>query len=317
MDGMIRRKARARKSPTPSPAALTALRDGIARWTKDEGVLVTGVPGLRLVRRDAPSEPASAMYEPCVCVCVQGSKRVLLGGESFHYEPGNYLISSVHLPTVGQVTKASAAKPFLALVLTLDPREVSQLMLDGGLPPPRARPAGRGMATAPMSEPLMSAFGRLVGLLDSPQDIPILGPALRREIAYRLLVGEQGARLRQVALIGSRGHQVAQALDWLKTKFAEPVRVEDLAERAHMSPSSFHQHFRAMTAMSPLQYQKWLRLSEARRLMLAEDLNAGDAAFRVGYESSTQFSREYRRLFELPPRRDIERLKREALPVEA
>jgi AraC-like DNA-binding protein len=292
--------------------ALASLNERIAQWTKSEGATTTVVPGLRLVRYGAPSKPVSVMYEPCVCVATQGAKRVLLGGETYEYAPGNFLVSSVHLPAVAQITKASPEKPFQGLVLKLDPREITQLMVDGNLPPPRVRQSDRGMTCGTMTAPLLTAIHRLIDLLEEPKDVPILAPVIRREITYRLLIGEQGDRLRQVALAGSHGHQVSQAIQWLQAKYTEPLRVEDLAERVHMSPSAFHHHFRAMTAMSPLQYQKWLRLSEARRLMLAENLNAGSAALQVGYESPSQFSREYRRLFEKPPLQDITRLRRTA-----
>ncbi len=255
-------------------------------------------------------KPTSAMYDPSVCVSAQGEKRVLLGGDTFVYAPGRFLISSVHLPTVVQIPKATREKPFLGFVLKLDPREISQLMVDGNLPPPRARQADCGMTSGTMTPPLLAALQRMIDLLAEPKDIPILGPVLRKEITYRLLISDQGARLRQVALAGSHGHQISQAIDTLKAQYTEPLRVEKLAASVHMSPSAFHHHFRVMTAMSPLQYQKWLRLSEARRLMLAERMNAATAAFQVGYESPSQFNREYRRLFEKPPLQDVARLRR-------
>lgn len=291
-------------------AALEALRNGIARFAVNEGATHTELPGLRVIRHSEPMKPTSALYEPSVCVSAQGEKRVLLGGETFVYAPGGFLISSVHLPTVVEIPKATRERPFLGFVLKLEPREISQLMVEGGLPPPRAPQAGRGMTSGTLTPPLLAALQRMLDLLAEPKDIPILGPVLRKEITYRLLVSDQGARLRQVALAGSRGHQVSRAIDTLKARYAEPLRVEDLAASVHMSSSAFHHHFRAMTAMSPLQYQKWLRLSEARRLMLAERMNAATAAFQVGYESPSQFNREYRRLFEKPPLQDISRLRR-------
>jgi AraC-like DNA-binding protein len=293
-------------------SSLELLKKSIARWSKNEGPNATAIPGLMAVRYDAPTKPRPAMYEPSVCVSAQGAKRVLLGGEAFTYAPGNFLITSVQLPTTVQIAQASAERPFLGCVLKLDLREITQLMVDGSLPPPRAQRADRAMACGTMTLPLLAAFQRLVDLLSEPKDLPILAPVLRREITYRLLVSDQGARLRQVALAGSRGHQITQAIEWLREKFAEPLRVEELAERVHMSPSAFHHHFRLMTAMSPLQYQKWLRLSEARRLMLAENMNAATAALEVGYESPSQFSREYRRLFEKPPLQDVALLRRTA-----
>lgn len=289
---------------------LQALRADIARYAKNEGSTTTAVAELRLIKHSEPLKPVSVMYEPCVCVAVQGSKRIHLGDESITYAPGNFLITSMYLPTVAQIPKATRAKPFLGLVIKLDPREISQLMVDGSLPPPRVRQGERAMACGEMTPPLLAALQRFVGLLAEPRDIPILAPVIRREIVYRLLVSDQGDRLRQVAVAGSHGHQISQAIEKLKSGFAEAFSVEELAASVHMSPSAFHHHFRVMTAMSPLQYQKWLRLTEARRLMLAGDMNAGTAAFEVGYESPSQFNREYRRLFERPPLQDIKELRR-------
>lgn len=306
----MRRRSQPNETSDPKlDASIEALRNGIAQWTKNEGVTPTTIPGLRLVKQSAPTQPMSVMYEPSVCVSAQGAKRVLLSGDTFTYSPGNFLITSVDLPTVVQVIKASRERPFLGFVLNLDPREISQLMVDGSLPPPRAQKADRGMASGTMTPPLLAALQRLIDLLAEPRDIPVLAQSIRREITYRLLVSDQGARLRQVALAGSHGHQIAQATEWLKSHYTEPLSMESLAARVHMSMSAFHHHFRVLTAMSPLQYQKRLRLTEARRLMLAENLNAGTAALRVGYESPSQFSREYRRLFERPPLEDITRLR--------
>jgi len=189
------------------------------------------------------------------------------------------------LPTVVQVIKASREKPYLGLVLILDHREISQLMSDSNLPPPHPQQSSRGMATGEVTLPLLTAFHRLIDLLAEPKDIPILAPILRREIFYRLLVSDQGERLRQMASTGSQSHQIARAIDWLKGNFARQLRIDDLATQVNMSTSTFHHHFRALTAMSPLQYQKWLRLHEAKRLMLTERMNAANAAFQVGYES--------------------------------
>jgi len=292
-------------------AALEMLREGIARRTPRDGLVATPIPSVSLFKHSAPDqEPRSAMYEPSVCVSAQGAKRVLLGGETYVYNAGSFLITSVHLPTVVQVLQATPKKPFLGLVVRLDPREISQLMLDSKLPPPRPQRSARGMACGRMTLPLLAAINRLIDLLDAPQDIPILAPVIQREITYRLLASDRGERLRQVALAGSHGHQIAQAIGWLKAEYAQPLRIGELADRAHMSVSAFHQHFRVVTAMSPLQFQKWLRLNEARRLMLTEGMNAATAALRVGYESPSQFSREYRRLFEQSPLQDIKQLRR-------
>jgi AraC-like DNA-binding protein len=285
--------------------ALAALRQRIARWTDKEGLLGTAIPGVSLARRDAPTQPTSALYEPSLCVVAQGVKRVLLGADTYVLDAHHFLLTAVDLPTVVQILHASREQPYLSLLVQLDPREMAQLLADSQLPPPQAQPASRGMATGAVTVPLLSACQRLLDLLAAPQDMPILAPLLQREILYRLLVGEQGARLRQIASAGSPSQQIAQAIAWLKRHYTRPLRIEALAAHVHMSPSTFHQHFRALTAMSPLQYQKWLRLHEARRLMLTERLDATTAAFQVGYASPSQFSREYRRAFGAPPLRDI------------
>jgi AraC-like DNA-binding protein len=292
--------------------ALEALRKSIARWA-DKGDLVnTAVPGLLLYQLSEPTQPASTLYEPCICVIAQGAKRVVLGDESFVYDSQHFLITSVDLPAFVQVVKANREKPCTGLVFKLDQREMSQLMVDSNLPPPRPKRSSRGMAAGEVTVPLVTAFQRLTDLLAEPQDIPILAPIIRREIFYRLLVGDQGARLRQIASAGSQSQQIARAIDWLKGNFTRPLRIDDLAAQVNMSTSTFHHHFRAVTAMSPLQYQKWLRLNEARRLLLAEKQDATTAAFQVGYESPSQFSREYSRLFGAPPLRDITNLRQTA-----
>ena len=294
---------------------LRALVAGIARWTTDCEEFRTAVPGLTFYHHDAPTEPRSGLHEPSICLIAQGTKRVLLENDSFEYDVNTYLIASVHLPTTYQVLTASPDEPYLGLLLKFDLRELSQLMVDSNLALPPAPQSSRGMATGEVTLSLLSAFQRLVSLLDEPENISILAPIIQREILYRLLVGDQGARLRQIASTGSRSHQIARAIDWLKGNFTRQLRIEDLAEQAHMSASSFHNHFRSLTSLSPLQYQKQLRLQEARRLMLAEHLDATTAAFRVGYESSSQFSREYSRLFGAPPLRDISKF-RQVSPVE-
>ena len=292
--------------------ALEALGKRIARWAVEGGRIVTAISALSLSRRDALTQPMSYMYEPSICLIAQGAKRLLLGGDTYVYDAHHFLITSMDLPTVVQVIRASREKPCLSLMLKLDQREISQLMADSNLPPPRAQESSRGMAIGEVTLPLLTAFQRLIDLLAEPKDIPILAPIIQREIVYRLLVGDQGARLRQMASAGSHSHQVAQAIDWLKSHYTQPLRIDDLAARVHMSTSAFHHHFRRLTAMSPLQFQKWLRLNEARRLMLTEHFNAATAAFQVGYESPSQFSREYRRFFDEPPLRDITTLRQMA-----
>jgi AraC-like DNA-binding protein len=292
--------------------ALEALGKSIARWTDKGDHPATAIPGLSLFRRDEPTQPASYMYEPSICLIAQGVKRVLLGDDTYVYDAHHFLITSVDLPTVVQIIKASPEKPYLGLILNLDQREMSQLMVDSNLPSPRAQPSSRGMAIGEVTLPLLTVFQRLIDLLAEPKDIPILAPIIHREIVYRLLVSDQGERLRQMASTGSQSQQIARAIDWLKSHFTEPLRIEDLATQVNMSTSTFHHHFRALTAMSPLQYQKWLRLNEARRLMLTERLDATTAAFQVGYESPSQFSREYSRSFGAPPLRDMTNLRTSA-----
>jgi AraC-like DNA-binding protein len=292
--------------------SLETLGKSIARWADKPDRIETEIPGLILFRRDEPTPPVSGMYEPSICLIAQGAKRVLLGDDTFVYDARHFLLTSVHLPTVVQITDASRERPCLGLMLKLDQRVMSQLMVDSNLPPPRTQQSSRGMATGEVTLPLLAVFQRLIDLLDEPVDIPILAPIIQREITYRLLVGDQGARLRQIASAGSQSQQIGRAIDWLQGNFTRPLRIDELAIQVNMSTSTFHHHFRALTAMSPLQYQKSLRLSEARRLMLTERLDAANAAFQVGYESPSQFSREYSRLFGAPPLRDITNLRQTA-----
>lgn len=293
--------------------ASEALRKSIARWTDKSDVLETAISDLLLYQHDEPTQPRNAMYEPCICLVAQGAKRALLGDDTYVYDAHHYLIASVHLPTMVQIAEASKEKPCLGLVLKLDQRVISQLMVDSNLPPPRAQQSSRGMMIGEVTLPLLTAFQRLIDLLAEQQDIPILAPIIQREIIYRLLVGDQGERLRQIASAGSQSNQIARAIDWLKGNFSQPLSIDDLASRVRMSSSTFHHHFRSMTALSPLQFQKQLRLQEARRLMLAERMDVATAGFQVGYESPSQFSREYNRAFGAPPLRDITNLRHMAV----
>jgi len=304
------------EKPTGAPAGAledvrATLAARIARWTAAGDSPVAVTPALTFFRREAPSEPASCLYPPSLALIVQGAKRVRLGSDAYIYDARRFLITSLDLPVVADVIEATPRTPYLGLALKLDLRMVTELMVDGSLPPPREQPACRGMVLGQATRPLLDAVLRLVDLLDTPDDLPVLAPLIEREIVYRLLTGDQGARLRQIASVGSQSHRIARAIDWLKAHYARPLRVDDLAAHVQMSASSFHHHFRALTAMSPLQFQKWLRLTEARRLMLAERLEASTAAFRVGYESPSQFSREYSRLFGAPPARDVAGLRQE------
>lgn len=299
--------------PEQRRMANVELRSRIARWTEGHEACETDIPGLFLFQIPQPTEPKAVVSEPSICLIAQGAKRITVGGDTLEYSPQRYLLTSVHLPTVAQVIQATPECPYLGLRLTFDLQQLSELMTDSKLPAPRSSQPERGISVSEVTLPLLSAITRLVGLLDEPQDIPILAPTLQREIIYRLLVGEQGPRLRSIAVEGSQSNHIVRAVNWLNSNFDKPLKVEHLAEIAQMSSSTFYEHFRTMTALSPLQYQKRLRLQEARRLMLSDDLDAASAGYRVGYDSPSQFSREYRRQFGAPPIKDIQQLK-EAVP---
>lgn len=290
-----------------------SLAASIARWTEEKNSLETEIQGLNLHRWETPTEPTSYMLAPSVCLIGQGRKRLFLGEDSYIYDAHRFLITSVDLPVVAQIIEASREKPYLGLTMELDLRLISKLMLENDLPSARSAKDRLAIAVSEVSGPLLDAFSRLLDLLEHPQDVPALAPLIQQEIFYRLLMGEQGPRLRQIASIGNHGYQIARAIDWLKANFSKPVKVEELAGKAGLSVSAFHNHFRSVTAMSPLQFQKRMRLNEARRLMLAEHLDASQAAYEVGYESPSQFSREYSRLFGAPPMRDIKSLVRNAV----
>jgi len=299
---------------------LDALRkemtETIARWTagKTDWDCPTSIPNLTFFRREAPVPPTICLVEASIVLVVQGEKQMLVGGEAYPYDINRFLVTSLDLPANSQVVTASPDEPCLGLVLKLDLRTMAELIAQGGLslPSERSNDRGAGIGLGTVKPVLLEPFKRLLDLLDEPDTIPVLAPLIVREIHYRLLKSDQAARLWQIASVGSQGHRVAKAIDWLKMNYTATLRIDDLAAHVQMSPSTLHQHFRQLTAMSPLQYQKWLRLNEARRLMLNENLDAASAAFEVGYESPSQFSREYTRLFGTPPRRDIEGLRRKA-----
>jgi AraC-like DNA-binding protein len=278
----------------------------IERQTGADGAHETAMAELTLTRMSAPSEPTVVLYEPSLCLVAQGSKHVLLAGEVYRYDPARFLLVSVDLPVATQVIEASPRAPYLALRVALDPAVVGELVANGASSDTRGTAPARGIALSPVEPPLLDTVLRLVGLLESPRDIAALSPLVLRELTYRVLTGEQGPRLRQIASAGAPAQRIATAIRWLKDHFAEPLRIEALAREVRLSPSALHRYFKAVTAMSPLQYQKRLRLQEARRLMLGDGLDASEAGFRVGYGSPSQFSREYSRLFGSPPRRDVE-----------
>jgi AraC-like DNA-binding protein len=254
------------------------------------------------------------VYEPSLCVVAQGAKEVLLADETYRLNPAQSLLVTVDLSVVARVVEASAVRPYLALRISLDPRSVGELLADG-MTAPSLGPPARGLAVTLVEPPLLDAVSRLVALLDCPQDIAPLAPLVLREITYRVLTGPQWSRLRQIASAGASAQRIARAIRWLKDHVTDPLRIQSLAKHVRMSPSAFHLHFKGVTAMSPLQYQKRLRLQEARRLMLGEGLDAADAGFRVGYESPSQFSREYRRIFGAPPCQHVAALRFETQPT--
>lgn len=245
-------------------------------------------------------------------VVVQGRKEVTVGDETYVYDQSRYLAVSVDLPAVAHVVEASPEEPYLCMTLTVDPRELAALIVETGRQAPRDDHDVRALYVSPLRAPLLDAFLRLVRLLDAPQDASVLAPLILRELHYRLLQSEQFGRLAQIAIGNGRLRRISGAIAWIKEHFAEPLQIEALAKRVHMSSSALHSHFKAVAAMSPIQYQKRLRLQEARRLLLSGAASAEAVAYEVGYASASQFNREYARLFGLPPRRDAERI-REAM----
>lgn len=279
------------------------------RFVVGDGTHATAIKRLSLIRYSQPGAPVPVLLQPALCIIAQGSKRVMLADEVYHYDTSRYLVASVDLPITGQVTEATPDAPYLCFCLDLDPGEIAALILEAGAPAPSPQRATRGLFLSQVSPTMLDAAVRLLRLLDAPEDIPTLAPLAMREILYRLLRSEEGWRLHQIATAASQAQNIARAITWLKANFSQPLRIDDIAREVHMSTSSLHHHFKAVTAMSPLQYQKQLRLQEARRLMLSENVDAATASYRVGYESPSQFSREYSRLFGDSPARDLRRLR--------
>jgi AraC-like DNA-binding protein len=285
------------------------MRAGLARkiaaHIHSDGKEATGVPGLSLYRKSAPTECTSAAYEPELIVFVQGEKRINVGGTTLVCNGSTFLLTSIDMPVVSQVTKASRQEPILALMVKLEMPAVREILSQEEFHLPEAASGTRGMAVGETSVELLDACSRLLDLLDAPQDTPFLSNLIQREVIYRLLRGPQGKHLRAIATLGEQSNRTAKAVAWLRENYVKPLRVDDLASVAQMGVSTLHHHFRSLTAMSPLQYQKQLRLHTARVRMLTDGLDAASAAFEVGYESASQFNREYNRLFGQPPMRDI------------
>lgn len=254
-----------------------------------------------------------SVSEPCFCVVAQGRKEILLGDERYQYDPAHYLLFTAELPVVSQVIEASPEQPYLSFRLNLDPALVSSVMVEAGHISTQSQANVRAINVSPLDDSLLDAVVRLVRLVDTPDEARFLAPLITREIIYRLLMGNQGDRLRQMTVQSGHTHRIASAIQRFHKEFDQQLRIDDIAQELGMSPSSFHQHFKAVTALSPLQFLKQLRLQEARRLMLSEQFDAAGAGYQVGYDDASHFNREYKRLFGLPPMRDVERLREMAI----
>lgn len=284
---------------------LSELSGRLNQLLQTDGLHITEIPSLHMMRATATSEPIHSMYAPSLCFIVQGAKSAALGQEIYHYNPTTYLVTSVHLPIKSDITQASPEVPFIGLHLEFTPDQILDILQHTDLAWPEESEPGSGIFVGKTNSQLLDALLRLVKLFDQPAEIPILAPLITREILFRVLQGEQGHLVKQFAVIGSQAHAIAKAIQLIHRDYSKPLRVEELAKEVNMAASSFHKHFKQVTALSPLQYQKRIRLQEARHLMISEKMGAADAAFQVGYESPSQFSREYARLYGLPPKSDL------------
>jgi AraC-like DNA-binding protein len=306
----IQQAARAANTAQANREELVEL---IAQAVREDGT-AEPLNGLFLQRSSSPREPLHGVSDLAFCVIAQGSKEVFLGQERYQYDPAHYLLTTAELPLVGYILEASTGRPYLSLRLRLDPALVGSVMAEAGHTAPPNQADVRAINVSVLDAGLLDAVVRLVRLLENPTEAPFLAPLIAREIVYRLLRGEQGDRLRYVAALSGSTAPIAKAIERLHKDFDQPFRIDSIARELGMSASGFHHRFKAVTAMSPLQFQKRLRLQEARRLMLGEGLDAANTAYRVGYNDASQFNREYKRLFGLPPMRDVERLRVTARP---
>ena len=299
---------------TSSEPDITKSLLAIARkYCKVEGTHPTPLPELTVIRRDKRTEATPGMYSPSVCFVLQGEKNVWSGNRVYRYNPSSYLVSCLDIPAIFQVVTASSKQPYIGLKLELQPSVVYEILQETHPADIQSENSEGGFYVEKATAELAGAFARLMKTLENKDDLKVLAPSIIREIHYRLMSSRFGLKIRQLGMVGSTTQRIGKVLDQLRTEYAAPLRVADLARTASMSPSSFHLHFRQVTSMSPLQYQKQIRLQEARRLLSIETLDAASVAFKVGYESPSQFSREYRRLFGQPPMRDVDRLRTMAL----
>lgn len=289
----------------------------VREWAPKPGRHISPLEGVELFRVDSPTQCSPAVCEPSLAFVIQGAKSLQFGDREIVYGPLTYLASSVHLPVQVRIEDATPEHPYLAAKLVVDPQEITDLLLEVGEQVPEwdmdhdCSEVSCGLCMTQMDHAMQMAVGRLLSLMDSPSDIPVLAPLARREILYRALMGEMGPRIRKFATTDSQAHRISRVIAMLKDRYTQPLRIGELAEQANMSESTLFHSFKKVTRMSPLQFQKRLRLQEARRLMLAEGLEAAVASYRVGYESASQFSREYSRMFGAPPRADVTRLRGE------
>jgi AraC-like DNA-binding protein len=281
----------------------------VSTYSGGEGIHPTAIAGLHCIRLSAPHRQLPSVYRPSLCVIVQGAKQVLLEDEIFRYAPPQFLAVSVDLPLVGQVIEASVEAPYLCIAIDIDTQQIADLMAQNGEVGSARGETSRGIFVGELDAATQEAVLRYARLLDAPRDIPVLAPLILREIHYRILNGPHGHAMAQIAISGSQMARIGQVIRRIKSDLAASIRVEELASMASMSPSSFHQQFKAVTAMSPLQYQKRLRLTEARQILLADNADAASVAYRVGYQSASQFSREYARMFGAPPIRDVQNIR--------
>ncbi|WP_145047572.1 AraC family transcriptional regulator [Paenibacillus xylanexedens] len=285
------------------------LTEMIKRHTLLKGSVETIIPSLFFFHYSKLTEPEYRVYNPSFCIIAQGKKEILLAQERFEYSPSNYLLASMNLPVVGQVIKASPDMPYLSLKLEFTPNQILEVLNECDLKVKATENARRALFVGQMEASIHDAVIRLVRLLDTPEEIPFLAPLYTKEILYRLLRGSYGNELAQIAVENSSTYRIRESIEYMIRHWEQSFRIEDLAEKARMSVSSFHRHFKEITAMSPIQFQKQMRLQEARRILLVESADAADVAYRVGYESASQFSREYSRMFGSPPRADIKKLR--------